>query len=348
MRIIELNTNCIYKHNIQRGLCFKKSSPQDEVKVSVIVPIYNKAKFLPKALESLQKQTLKEVEFICVNDGSTDNSLDILKEYAKDDYRIKIVDQRNQSCGVARNNGIKIARGEYIAFLDPDDWFEPEALEELYNKSKKQNCDLMVFNFNSFDENGNFIKKFNLQKRLQRFYDMKEEQNFNWKDIKPRALGGLYPASWNKFYRRDLIKENNIRFARSNLAEDNVFVFAATLNAQNIGYVDKAYYNYLVNSASTIRSSSDKNLALFHSIDCVKNLLKKMNLIEELKNEFDGYILRFVSYHSKQIKSKNRFWELCKKKLTPDQYNALEERFKANSMLPEVITFLKNRVSRKV
>lgn len=306
-------------------------------KVSVILPIYNQEKYLPKALESLQKQTLKETEFICVNDGSKDKSLDILRDYAAKDSRVKIIDQKNQGIGATRNNGLKAASGEYVAFLDPDDWFKPDALEALYNKSKQQNCDMVVFNFNKVDENGNLLGQHNLKTRLQRFYDLKENENFNWRDVKPRVLGGLHPASWNKFYKRELIKEHGLHFAKCSLAEDNVFVFGATLNARNIGYSDKCYYNYLIHENSAVRTRSDKNFCIFKSIDCVKKLINDLGLAEELKNEFDGYVLRFVSYHIQQIASVAKFKELCKKKLSPMQNQMLNERYTANAKLLPVL-----------
>ena len=309
-------------------------------KVSVIMPIYNQEKFLAKALDSLQKQTLKDTEFICINDGSKDSSLQILQEYAIRDKRIKIIDQKNLGSGTARNNGLKIAAGEYIAFLDADDWLEPEALEILYNKSEKQNCDMVVFNFNKTNESGKILSQYNLHNKLYRFFDIRKDQNFHWRDIKPRVLGGMNPTAWNKFYKHDLIKRNKLHFAKCSLAEDNVFVFGATLNAKAIGYADECLYNYVLHDSSATHSKSDKNFCLFQSIDCVKKLLRSMGLSEELKNEFDGYILRFVSYHIRQIVSVSKFRELCKQKLTPNQNKMLTERLTANSMLPQILESL--------
>ena len=324
----------------QKRIAFKQNHSENNIKVSVILPIYNQEKYLRKALDSLQKQTIADTEFICVNDESTDSSLKILKEYAQKDNRFKIIDQKNQGCGASRNNGLKIATGEYISFLDPDDWLEPEALESLYKKSKQDNCDMVVFNFNRVNETGDIIGKFNLKKRLQRFIDIDEKKNFHWRDIKSRVLGGLFPVAWNKFYKHDIIKRNQVHFAKSNLAEDNVFVFGATLNSERIGYIDKCLYNYLIRQNSAIRSRSDKNFCLFRSVDSVKNLLKKMGLTEELKNEFDGYILRFVSYHARQVKSFSKFMKVCEKKLSADQNKMLNERFLANTKIMPIIDSL--------
>lgn len=328
--------------------CIKPSFKKDNLqgsknvnpKVSIILPIYNQEKYLAKALNSLQAQTLKDIEIICVNDGSKDKSLEILNEYAQKDERIRIIDQKNQGCGASRNNGLKIAKGDYIAFLDPDDWFEPEALEKLYDKAETQKCDMVVFNFNRVNEAGELLGKYNLKKRLQRFHDIKEDENFTWQDVKPRILGGLHPASWNKLYKSELIKKNNVHFAKSNIAEDNVFVFGASLNSKSIGYSDECLYNYLIRDNSAIRTKSDKNMNIIKSIDSVKKLITNLGLNEELKNEFDGYILRFVSYHEKQIKSLAKFREICQKRFSASQNRLLNERYAANAKLPQIILAL--------
>ncbi len=318
---------------------------QKGVKVSVILPIYNQERYLSKALNSLQNQTLEEIEFICVNDGSKDKSLDILSDFADSDNRVRILDQKNQGCGVARNNGLKLARGEYIAFLDPDDWFEPNALETLYTKSEKQNCDMVVFNFNKINEDGSLFGQFNLKKRLQRFFDIKEGENFHWRDIQSRVLGGMYPVAWNKFYKHELVKKHRLHFAKSNLAEDNVFVFGATLHSDRIGYSDKYLYNYLIRENSAIRSRSDRNFCLFNSIDSVRKLLNDLGLAKELKNEFDGYIVRFVSYHIKQVVSVDKFKKVCERKLSPLQNQMLNERYEANlKLLPMLEAITKKKL----
>ena len=109
---------------------FRKECENSNIKFSIIVPVYNVEKFLRESLDSIVAQTFKDFEVICVNDGSTDNSLDILEEYAKNDSRIKIISQENQGQGIARNKAIDIAQGRYLLFVDPDDWIETNALEQ--------------------------------------------------------------------------------------------------------------------------------------------------------------------------------------------------------------------------
>ena len=116
------------------------------VKVSVIVPVYNNEEYLDKCLSSLTEQSLDDIEIICVNDGSSDSSLDILNRYEQKDNRIVVLSQENQGAGASRNNGIDIANGEYISFVDADDWLEENALKKLYENAVRNNSDVVLFN----------------------------------------------------------------------------------------------------------------------------------------------------------------------------------------------------------
>ena len=123
---------------------------KSKVKVSVLVPIYNVQDFLPECLDSLVNQTLKEIEIICINDGSTDNSLDIIKQYAKKEKRIVIIDKKNSGYGDSMNQGLKKATGEYIGIVESDDFIELNAFESLYNIAKKNNVEAVKSNFYEF------------------------------------------------------------------------------------------------------------------------------------------------------------------------------------------------------
>ena len=116
-----------------------------EVKVSVIIPVYNVEKYLRECIDSILNQTLHELELICVDDGSTDGSLEILQAYEKKDNRVTVLTQHNQGAGAARNKGLQIAKGEYLSFLDADDFFAPGMLEEAYRKCKSVSADVCVY-----------------------------------------------------------------------------------------------------------------------------------------------------------------------------------------------------------
>ena len=121
-------------------------------KVSVIIPVYNTSKYLNQCLESIQNQTFTDFEAICINDGSTDSSLEILKEFASKDDRFIIINKKNEGQGIARNLGIQQANGEYIIFIDSDDWLETEGLEKAYKKIKEDSADILIFDFYFFSD----------------------------------------------------------------------------------------------------------------------------------------------------------------------------------------------------
>ena len=129
----------------------------NDIKISVIIPVFNSEKYLKKCLDTVLLQTLSDIEIICIDDGSTDSSLQILQQYSRKDHRFKIIFQSHEGAGSARNKGLAIAQGEYLSFLDSDDFFEPDMLEQMYNCSKKYNTDIVVCKSRIFD-NGCFGK----------------------------------------------------------------------------------------------------------------------------------------------------------------------------------------------
>ena len=123
---------------------------QNNPKVSVIIPVYNTEKYLRECLDSVVNQTLRDIEIICVDDGSTDNSLAILREYETKDSRIKVLTQENINAGAARNKGLSEATGEFLSFLDSDDFFEPDAIERMYECAKSRNAEIVVYQVSTF------------------------------------------------------------------------------------------------------------------------------------------------------------------------------------------------------
>ena len=151
-----------------------------EVKVSVIIPVYNVEKYLRECIDSILNQTLHELELICVDDGSTDGSLEILQTYEKKDNRVTVLTQHNQGAGAARNKGLQIAKGEYLSFLDADDFFAPGMLEEAYRKCKSVSADVCVYQVLRYDDTtkktwfdkGSFRKEFAPNKEVFSYKDM--------------------------------------------------------------------------------------------------------------------------------------------------------------------------------
>ena len=192
-------------------------------KVSVIIPVYNVEEYLCKCLDSVINQTLKEIEIICVDDGSTDNSLEILKEYATKDNRITIITQKNLYAGVARNSGLAQAKGEYLSFLDSDDFFELNMLKESYKKAIAEKADIVIFGYkqyNVLDKSVTIKNGFN-DKLLQ--FDNKSSE------YKKHIFEITNPMPWNKLYSSRYIKSKQIQFQALPVANDLYFVYAAIL-----------------------------------------------------------------------------------------------------------------------
>ena len=200
------------------------------IKVSVVIPIYNVSKYLPKCLDSLVNQTLKNIEIICVNDSSPDNSLQVLEEYASKDQRIKIINQPNAGPGIARNNGILAAKGKYVGFIDPDDWVDLDMFEKMYNTAEINQADLVECGVITHDErNGKTKKKLNL-------YPI-TNISFNWNEYSDYVFHGI-TAAWNKLCRLDVLKREQIAFADARCAEDQIFAVNMRLSACKIVYLN--------------------------------------------------------------------------------------------------------------
>src|SRR5574344_70864 len=217
---------------------------ENNIKISVIIPVYNVEKYLRKCLNYLVNQTLKDIEIICINDGSTDSSLNILNEYAKNDSRFIIISEKNQGQGVARNRGIKIACGKYIVFVDPDDWIELNALEILYSKFNDTNADVIHFDYEDYNEifHKTRLRSFYKHALKKLKYNLKKNSYYSWYNFKDNCLSDITVMVWNRAYSTKFIKENNIKFAESRFGEDHIFTLACLLSAQKIYYLNKYLY----------------------------------------------------------------------------------------------------------
>lgn len=212
-------------------------------RVSVIIPVYNVENYLRQALDSVINQTLKDIEIICINDGSTDGSLQILQEYAQKDNRIKIhIQTENQGQGVARNVALDMATGEYIMFLDPDDWLRPDACELAYNQAKNNGDDIVFFNYNQYKESETtiVIKKSQHLKGIQN----DEQGSYCLKDVE--NLKFMAATVWAQIYNREFINRINARFSETRTCEDNPFYFNAIANAQTVSIIPEELYYYRV------------------------------------------------------------------------------------------------------
>ena len=228
----------------------------NDIKVSVIIPVYNAERYLKKCLESVINQTLKEIEIICVDDGSTDSSVSILNEYAKKDSRITVLTQQNLFAGAARNNGMSRAGGKYYAFWDSDDYFEPDALETLYGKCEKENADICLCAAYTFDDGSD---KKSIDEAILKRRFLPKESVFSIETHPQYIFNMASNVPWQRLFRADFIKEHSLQFQNLRHANDTYFVLTATYYAKRITYTQKPLINYRTNNSSSVtgKASAD-------------------------------------------------------------------------------------------
>lgn len=212
------------------------------IKVSAIVPVYKVEEYLPKCLDSLINQTLKDIEIIVVNDGSPDNSQEIINKYKKKDKRIVSIVKENGGQASARNVGLKKARGEFVVFVDSDDWIELDMLEVMYNKAIEDESDIVICDFYRV-ENG--------EKKLEEAFVTKGDT------ILDNCILNTSGPCW-KIIKRDIIIDNNLFFPEGIIYEDYAVVPTYALFANKISYVDRPFYNYLIRQGSTMTQTFNK------------------------------------------------------------------------------------------
>lgn len=219
---------------------------ENEIKVSVIMPIYNAYDYLSPALDSVLYQTLRDIEIICVDDGSTDHSLDIIKKYQKEDDRIRIVTENNAGPSVARNNGIRRARGEYLAFLDADDFFEPTLLETMYNAAVRWQLDVTVSDYDLYQ---NKLARFTRSIPSERADALIPGEVTSRSDIPEAIFQCTDGYVWNKLFRRGFLEEKGLLFpTEARIFEDSYFVATALAQAERIGRTEGIHLHHRVYS----------------------------------------------------------------------------------------------------
>lgn len=214
----------------------------NNTKISIIIPVYNCEKYLKQCLDSIINQTLKEIEVICVNDGSTDKSLEILQDYTQKDSRIKIINQKNMHAGIARNNGMKYANGKYIHFLDADDWIDLNTYEELYKIIENSDADFAKFRAYSYNnQTGEITSRpyLDISSVKEKFFD----NNFSLY-TNPEETVKLPDAAWMGIYKRKFLKDNNLYFDDFICANDVGFFYRCIIAAKKIYLSPKRFVYY--------------------------------------------------------------------------------------------------------
>lgn len=249
-------------------------------KVSVVLPVYNVEPYLRDCMDSIVNQTLEDIEIICVNDGSPDNSLAILNEYAAKDDRISVYDQENGGHAVATNRGIDLATGDYLFLMDSDDILDLRALELTYEKAIEKEVDFVLFKaINYEDENDRYYETEVYS--MDKIAAVVGEDVFDYNDIKELMFEAIV-TPWSKLFKRDFIMKNNIRFPEGLIFEDNVFFYEALLSAKRIYFLKEFLF---IRRWYPKSSTMNGDLRFLDSIS-VSNLT--IDVFKE-KGEFENY-----------------------------------------------------------
>lgn len=254
--------------------------------VSVVIPVYNAEKYLPQCLNSLLSQTYSNIEIICVNDGSTDDSFKVLQEYASKDSRIYVYSKENEGKGAAsaRNMGLKHITGEYVLILDSDDFFEPDLVESVVNEAKRTNADVVVYSADKYDEVRGCINVPVVSRGLE---DAPQAMPFSWRDVPEKVfqIGDL--MAWNKLYRANLIKENDLHFESIAISDDQLLSFMAMVYADRISIVDRPLLHYRYNSGSSQTSGVARHPeSVYLASYGIYDKLKEIGIYEDVKRSF--------------------------------------------------------------
>lgn len=246
-----------------------------EPKLSVIIPIYNAEKYLNTSLKTILDQSFTDFELICVNDGSIDGSLSILKNFSKKDNRIKIVNQNNSGAAAARNRGIRMAKGEALMILDADDIFNKNLFEVMYDELSKSKTDIVICQFNIFDQ---LSKNFCSSRKLPN-KDL-INKTIDPKSVKKRIFQITNAACWNKIFRKEFIIKNKIFFKHFETIDDLFFTFLSLALSDKFKIISQTLITYRV---KTNLSQTDKiKISVFNSLQVFTNLKKELKIRNKL------------------------------------------------------------------
>lgn len=301
-------------------------------KVSVIVPIYNVEKYLEKCINSLLSQTLEDIQIILVNDGSKDNSGNIAREYEKNNKnRIIYVEKENGGLSDARNHGLKYATGDFIAFLDSDDYIEKNAYEEMYNKAIEENADYVECDF---------IWEFPNKIRVDKQHPYKN---------KKEMLSFVRVVAWNKLIKRQLITDNNLEFPKGLRYEDVEFTYKLIPFINKFAYVDKPFIHYVQREGSIANVQNERTAEIFTVLDNVIEFYKKNNIYEEYRDELEYNYARYLLCSSLKRMCKIKDKTIREKLLTEswERLNLNFPNWKENVIL-KTVNIGKNKYMRTV
>lgn len=282
--------------------------------VSVIIPVYNAAKYLRETLDCVCNQTLRDIEIICVDDGSTDSSLSILKEYAARDGRFRILQQKNQYAGVARNNGMAVAKDKYLSFLDADDLFEPEMLEKMSAKAEETGADLVHCDADEFDD-ADMERKYTPFIRIAEKLGKEANNCFCPRfELGERMFQAFYIGPWNKLHLASHVRETNNTWQATPYCNDVAFVAYSLYKSNRLSFVTEPLVKYRVRDSSISHHSSRDVCVFAKAWGLAKTRMQEDGASTALLNSLFNVALKNTVWFISTLTSPQRekFRKICK------------------------------------
>lgn len=288
------------------------------IQVSVVIPVYNIEAHLEQCLDSVAGQTLTDIEVICVDDGSLDDSPTILARYAAHDDRFQVFRQDNAGPGVARNTGLAQVTGQYVIFLDSDDWFEPDFLEQMVRQLQKTDADMAICRAVEFDTNTGL--------ELPSKWMLKEQylphECFPPEDIAEHLYQFTYGWPWDKLYRTDFVRDANLSYPALPNSEDLVFVFQSLALAKRIAILDEILVHHRVNRMSSVSNSRRLEPETpYYAMLMLRDALRQNNLYMSFEKSFVTWAIEFLIWHVASIEERTlqrAYFQKLKQKWLPE------------------------------
>lgn len=296
-------------------------------KVSVIIPVYNAEEYLEQCVGSVMNQTLQDIEILCVDDGSPDNSLEVLKRLQAKDDRIRIISQPNGGAGAARNNGLRHATGEYLSFLDADDFFEPNMLEEAVAAADQYRADFVVFNSDQYHMDK---EKFVEVPWVLRTADIPPYMPFSYRQLTDNVFKTFVGWAWDKLYRRSFVMEHDIWYQEQRTTNDMLFVFTALVTAKRIAIVNKVLAHQRRGGGASLSVTREKSWHCFYdALTALRRRLEAEDTFWELEKDYINYALHFCLWNLNTLAEPTH--QLLQDKLVSEWFEALGIKGKPES-----------------
>ena len=269
----------------------RKKEMTKKPKVSVIVPVYSVEAYLRECIDSIVNQTLKDIEILLVDDGSTDESLHILREYENRDPRVRVFSQEHINAGAARNHGLSYATGEYLSFLDADDFFEPDMLEKAYMEAVKKNAEVVVFRSDAFKMESRSYEEQNFTIKDNNLPDV---MPFSAMDIEKDFFYSFVGWAWDKLFLREFVLDKGICFQEHRTTNDLMFTYSALACAKRITILDDVLVHHRTPISTSLEATRAQSYSCFYdALIGLREWLEKHGLYKHYERDYINYCLGF-------------------------------------------------------